>query len=144
MTLPHARQKYQCTPRSNADQSHSQPLIMTMVCIFCFDGAREELPVTNNTRLRDIQQDLCRVFGQRFPAMKAKVRVGACTYDEFADKPFVNVAEKAECCNTRTCLTMQMHSYRDPSFKIVFTRPLLSLSSSRLTTPSSTTWPIAQ
>ena len=57
---------------------------MPIVC-FVFGDRRTELSVTEGTQLRHIQEDLCRAFGQRFPAMKATVSVGENVYDDFGD-----------------------------------------------------------
>jgi hypothetical protein len=54
-----------------------------------FGDATHAHVVHKNASLRDVQQDVCRMFHQRFPAKKA-ILVDAMgrTFDEFIQKPF--------------------------------------------------------
>ena len=52
------------------------------------------ITVTRCTRLRDVQDIVCRLFHKPFPRTKALLTVGGITYDEFADMPFVDCASE--------------------------------------------------
>ncbi len=64
-----------------------------MLAGFCHGDKYAELTVERETQLRHIQQELCRLFGQRFPAMKACLNINGVTYDEFGDTPFTGCRE---------------------------------------------------
>ncbi len=61
---------------------------------FCYGERRAELSMERGAQLRDVQQDLCRLFGQRFPWMKASLTIGGVTYDEFIHYPFADFQEE--------------------------------------------------
>ena len=52
-----------------------------------------DLPVQPESDLRSLQKQLCQLFGESFPKMKAVVRIGGERFDEFGDKPFGNVQD---------------------------------------------------
>ena len=60
---------------------------------FWFDGLEKQLSVERQGQLRDIQHELCRIFGQRFPAMKASLDINGTVSDEFGDMPWENAGE---------------------------------------------------
>ena len=68
---------------------------------FWYDGQTAELVVSAQTPLRILQEDLCMLFAQRFPAMMASVKVGDITYTHFDDMPFL--VDQARC-NSHTIL----------------------------------------
>ena len=43
--------------------------------------------------LRNVQKEICSVFGERFPAMKADIVFGKAVFDSFIDRPFVACAD---------------------------------------------------
>ena len=53
-------------------------------------GESHEVAVEPGTSLRDLQRVLCKLFRQRFPAMKATLMVENEVYDEFIQIPFKN------------------------------------------------------
>ena len=55
-------------------------------------GQEHDITVTRCTRLRDVQDIVCRLFRKPFPRTKACITWGGITYDEFADMPFVDCA----------------------------------------------------
>lgn len=58
--------------------------------------------------LRDLQKELCRLFGQRFPATMACLTISGIVSDEFGEMPFLNVVAGDEArgasCVTCACL----------------------------------------
>jgi hypothetical protein len=67
---------------------------------FWYEGQTAELVVSAQTPLRMVQEELCALFGQRFPAMMASVTVGNITYSDFDDLPFFMVDQAP--CDSRT------------------------------------------
>ena len=58
------------------------------------DGPESLCTVPRASSLGDVQQQLCRIFRRRFPAMKAVLQTaGGVRYDEFLQLPFVNCVE---------------------------------------------------
>ena len=68
-----------------------------------------DLNVTRLTRLRDVQEIVCRLFRMPFPRTKACITVGGITYDEFADMPFLG-------CNGKDVMTVVFIRTDDPYF----------------------------
>jgi hypothetical protein len=66
---------------------------------FWYEEQTAELVISAQTPLRMVQEELCGLFGQRFPAMMASVTVGHITYTDFDDMPFL--VDQARC-NTHT------------------------------------------
>ena len=64
-----------------------------MLVGFRYGDQHAELTVEKDTQLRHVQQDLCRLFGQRFPSTKAKLQVSGTTYDDYGDTPFLHCCE---------------------------------------------------
>ena len=48
--------------------------------------------VATDISLRDVQRELCALFHQRFPFMKASLTINDATYDSFQDMPFAEHA----------------------------------------------------
>ena len=63
-------------------------------------GERREINVDPNTSLRELQALVCKLFGKRFPAMKATLVVGDNVYDEFIQEPCVTCSGSAEAIIT--------------------------------------------
>jgi len=61
---------------------------------FCYGEQRAVLAVKRDTQLRHVQENLCRLFGQRFPAMKACLHIDGRDWDEFGDTPFAGHDDK--------------------------------------------------
>ena len=59
-------------------------------------GERREINVDPNTSLRELQALVCKLFGKRFPAMKATLVVADNVYDEFIQEPFVTCSGSLE------------------------------------------------
>ena len=72
-------------------------------------GEGHDLNVTRLTRLRDVQEIVCRLFRMPFPRTKACITVGGITYDEFADMPFLS-------CNGKDVMTVVFIHTDDPYF----------------------------
>jgi len=87
-----------------------------MLATFCNNGQRAELAVSTGTRLRHVQEDLCRIFGQPFPAMKAWLRIGGRAWDDFEDAPF------AGCDDEAVVATVDFMPTDDPLFYDIFDR----------------------
>jgi len=80
-----------------------------MLATFCADGQRAELAVDAGTRLRHLQKDLCRIFGQPFPAMKACLHFGGRAWEDFEDAPFAG-------CDEAVVATVDFMRTDDPFF----------------------------
>ena len=77
-------------------QTRTLPLLPPAAAMrFWYDGQTAELVVSAQTPLRILQEDLCMLFAQRFPAMMASVKVGDITYTDFDDMPFL--VDQARC-----------------------------------------------
>ena len=63
-------------------------------------GERREINVDPNTSLRELQALVCKLFGKRFPAMKATLVVADNVYDEFIQEPFVTCSGSVEAIIT--------------------------------------------
>ena len=60
-----------------------------MLKVRCCHAARQEtISVERRSQLRSLQKTLCRLFGERFPLMKACVTIDGILWDEFGDTPF--------------------------------------------------------
>ena len=59
-----------------------------MLLALSYGEWRGKLKVERGMQLRSIQQELCRLFGQPFPSMKARLDINGVIYDEFGDTPF--------------------------------------------------------
>jgi hypothetical protein len=70
---------------------------MIAVTFRSFDGQTYETSVPKLGALRDLQRCLCIVFGSRFPATQANLKVGGHLYDDFADIPFANCDPACSC-----------------------------------------------
>ena len=64
-----------------------------MLCKFFHGEDAVILQVTPNTYLRDVQEELCVAFHQRFPAYMAVLTVKESTFDMFDDLPFAALSE---------------------------------------------------
>ena len=62
---------------------------MVSVKLRSVSGDEHELTVTMRSRLRDVQETVCRVFRKSFPSTKVCLARGTTTFDEFTDLPFV-------------------------------------------------------
>ena len=58
-------------------------------------GDEHKLTVARCTRLREVQEQICRLFRKSFPATKVCLAMGSRSYDEFFDLPFVSVVDDA-------------------------------------------------
>lgn len=65
-----------------------EPPIAMIAVRFWREGRSFVMEVPKNACLRDVQKDLCSLFGQRFPKMLAKVTVLDDEFDMFHDTPF--------------------------------------------------------
>ena len=72
-------------------------------------GQEHAITVTRRTRLRDVQDIVCRLFHKPFPRTKACITLGGITYDEFADMPFVD-------CASEDVMTVVFINTDDPFF----------------------------
>ena len=60
-----------------------------MLKVRCCHAARQEMiSVERRSKLRSLQEVLCRLFGERFPLMKACVTIDGILSDDFGDTPF--------------------------------------------------------
>ena len=60
-----------------------------MLKVRCCHAARQEMiSVEQCSQLRSLQKKLCRLFGERFPLMKACVTIDGNLSDDFGDMPF--------------------------------------------------------
>ena len=80
-----------------------------MLVEFRHGERRAELTVERTTMLRHVQQNLCALFGERFPLMKANLKVNDVTYDEFCDLPFA-------ACDVDAVAAVTFASTDDPLF----------------------------
>ena len=55
---------------------------------FLHDGLFCERVVLADESLRDLQRELCGVFGKAFPSTMATLKIGAVHFDSFEDLPF--------------------------------------------------------
>ena len=74
-------------------------------------GLEETFSFLRDASLGDVQQVVCRRFGRRFPATKAKIMVGDHLYDEFMDKPFLSCAADGDCAVVTFAATDDPHMY---------------------------------
>jgi len=61
---------------------------MLSVTLQCGSTVAKITVPNKNTELRDLQQEICRAFRQRFPWQTATLLVGDRLYDEFGHTPF--------------------------------------------------------
>ena len=59
--------------------------------------------------MRDVQEQICRLFRKSFPATKVCLAMGSRSYDEFFDLPFVSVVDD-------TVMSVVFISTDDPYF----------------------------
>ena len=64
-----------------------------MLAQFRFGEEAVTMQVTAATHLRDLQQELCTAFGQRFPAMMAVLTIDEKMFNMFNDLPFAELPE---------------------------------------------------
>ncbi len=65
-----------------------------MVLVTLRQGNKQvSVAVGGGESLADVQREICHIFSQSFPAMKATVSVGGKKYDEFVQTPFRSCSE---------------------------------------------------
>ena len=72
-------------------------------------GEEHDICVCKSTSLRDVQETLCRLYRVPFPKTKACLTSGGRTYDEFAERPFI------DCCGGDV-MTVAFIQTDDPYF----------------------------
>ena len=71
-------------------------LAMVPVVLCTSEGFARRYEFARDTRLRAIQQQLCKDFGRSFPATKAVLVLDKTCFSEFEDLPFTRCPENAE------------------------------------------------
>ena len=61
---------------------------MLVIILFQFEGDVRPLSVRNETTLRDVQKQLCKMFGRPFPKTKCLLDVAGVKYEDFIERPF--------------------------------------------------------
>ena len=79
-----------------------------MLKVRCCHAARQEvISVERRSKLRSLQEALCRLFGERFPLMKACVTIDGILSDDFGDTPFekrkADGEDQARQCTPSMC-----------------------------------------
>ena len=69
---------------------------MVAVIVSALGGSTRQYTFNRETKLREIQKQLCTDFGQRFPSTKAVLVLDKVRFDEFEDTPFVNCRDNAD------------------------------------------------
>jgi len=64
---------------------------MMITVTFCHDKKQFLMTMPKNIELRELQQDLCLFYQERFPKKMAKVNVFGKEYDSFMEQPFEDV-----------------------------------------------------
>ncbi len=82
---------------------------MVAVILRCTGGEEMLASIPRSAKLRDVQRDLCKKFGQRFPATMAILVVGGQVYANFHEAPF-------EHCSEGDVVDVIFQPTNDPSF----------------------------
>ena len=69
---------------------------MAAVILRCTGGEEMLASIPRTAKLRDVQRDLCKKFGQRFPATMAILVVGGEVYSNFQEIPFEHCSEEGD------------------------------------------------
>ena len=78
-----------------AYSNHAPNTTSVTVKLCAVSGDAHELTVARCARLREVQEQICRLFSKSFPATKVCIAVGSHNYDEFLDMPFAGVVDDA-------------------------------------------------
>ena len=64
---------------------------MFVIILFQFEGDVRPLSVRRETTLRDVQKQLCKMFGRPFPKTKCLLVVAGVLYEDFIERPFEDI-----------------------------------------------------
>ena len=78
-----------------AYSNHAPNTTSVTVKLCAVSGDAHELTVARCARLREVQEQICRLFRKSFPATKVCIAVGSHNYDEFLDMPFASCVDNA-------------------------------------------------
>ena len=72
---------------------------MFVIILFQFEGDVRPLSVRRETTLRDVQEQLCKMFGRPFPKTKCVLDVAGVLYEDFIERPFEDIVVDFTPCN---------------------------------------------
>ena len=82
---------------------------MVTVKLRCNGGCDNDITVSWGTSLRDVQEQVCRLYHKPFLATKVCLGLNGKTYDEFMEKPFWG-------CDDKTMFDVEFMQTDDPYF----------------------------